>query len=77
MHKKFSIMHYGPESVMTDDNRDDLAALCSAVWNSDLADINGPPIRLFEPYSAHHITPAPELIAALCTNCGDRVETGP
>ena len=64
-HKKFSIMNYGAESEMTDADKEDLAALYSAVWSGSIEEINGTPIRLFRPYSEHRATPDLEAIAAL------------
>jgi len=47
---KFTIMNYGEESILTSTDQDDLKALYTAVWNGQLTEINGTPIRLFKPY---------------------------
>lgn len=48
----FTIMNYGAESVLTDDDRADLLRLYSAVWSGALTNINGTPIRLVRPFHA-------------------------
>ncbi len=50
-HSPFSIMNYGPESVLTDADRSDLTELYRLVWSGDLTAINGTPIRLVRPFS--------------------------
>ncbi len=50
-HNKFSIMNYGKESVLTDQDTKDLRRLYSLVWSGKLSDINGTGIRTFWPYS--------------------------
>ena len=54
-HNHFSIMNYGSASTMTQADRDDLAALYSLVWNGDLEEINGTPIRQVRPFSESRI----------------------
>lgn len=62
-HSRFSIMNYGPDSRMTDADRDDLRALYSAVWSGMLTDINGTPIRTFLPFSTHVMPdPVPMMV---------------
>ncbi len=51
-HSPFSIMNYGPNSVMTHSDREDLRRLYESAWSGELADINGTPIQFFKPYSA-------------------------
>ena len=51
-HKPFSIMNYGSQSVLTDDDRADVKRLYQAAWAGDLREINGTPIRLVKPFSA-------------------------
>lgn len=51
-HKPFSIMNYGNESELTDDDRADLKRLYEAAWSGELNNINGLPIRLVKPFSA-------------------------
>ncbi|MDS4025791.1 MAG: matrix metalloproteinase-11 [Candidatus Contendobacter sp.] len=51
-HKPFSIMNYGANSEMTDDDRSDLQSLYRLVWSGQLTQINGTPIRLVRPYHA-------------------------
>ena len=52
-HKPFSIMNYGADSKLTDADRADLKSLYTMVWNSQLTQINGTPIRAF---TAFHST---------------------
>jgi hypothetical protein len=51
-HKPFSIMNYGAESTLTEDDKSDLKQLYQSAWNGDLTHINGTPIRFFKPFSA-------------------------
>ncbi|WP_217701353.1 matrixin family metalloprotease [Tenacibaculum aiptasiae] len=49
-HKPFSIMNYGSKSIMTENDIADLKLLYNKVWNGELREINGTPIRTFFPY---------------------------
>ncbi|CAD73689.1 zinc-dependent metalloprotease family protein [Rhodopirellula baltica] len=49
-HRAFSIMNYGEQSELTEDDRSDLRELYRAVWSGVLTNVNGTPIRLFAPY---------------------------
>jgi len=49
-HNPFSIMNYGNNSELTDDDRKDLKLLYEGVWSGQLRKINGTPIKLFRPY---------------------------
>jgi hypothetical protein len=60
-HSKFSIMNYGNLSELTADDKNDLGRLYQSVWDGSLTNINGTPIRLFEPY---HTAGAPEALLA-------------
>lgn len=51
-HKRFTIMNYGSDSVLTDADKSDLALLYESVWKGELTHINGTPIRLIRPYHA-------------------------
>lgn len=51
-HNPFSIMNYGPQSVMTENDRSDLKRLYELAWSGALTDINGTPIQLVYPFSA-------------------------
>ena len=51
-HVPFSIMNYGPNSVMTDSDRDDLQRLYTGAWSGEIVDINGTPIQFVQPFSA-------------------------
>ncbi len=46
----FTIMNYGNNSELTDDDRRDLKLLYEGVWSGQLRNINGTPIKLFRPY---------------------------
>lgn len=63
VHKPFSIMNYGSESVMTADDRNDLKKLYQAAWNGTLTNINGTPIKLVKPF--HTLGAPPENIVAI------------
>jgi len=64
-HERFSIMNYGSNSTMTDNDRSDLKTLYALARSGALTHVNGTPIRLVRPFSA---TGAPtfgiDLIAA-------------
>ena len=49
-HRPFSIMNYGRQSELTNDDLDDLKRLYDSVWSGRLTEVNGTPIRLFTPY---------------------------
>jgi hypothetical protein len=51
-HRPFTIMNYGHQSQLTDDDRSDLKRLYQLVWSGDLTKINGTPIRLMKPFHA-------------------------
>lgn len=51
-HHPFTIMNYGPQSKLTDDDLSDLKELYRLAWSGHLTEINGTPIRLVRPYSA-------------------------
>ncbi|MBA3311901.1 MAG: matrixin family metalloprotease [Planctomycetaceae bacterium] len=63
-HKPFSIMNYGEESELTEDDKADLKRLYQAVWSGELTEINGTPIRLVEPFHAAGRIAFPASIAA-------------
>ncbi|MEM7170218.1 MAG: reprolysin-like metallopeptidase [Pseudomonadota bacterium] len=50
-HSPFSIMNYGPKSVMTPADQADLKTLYELAWSRDLTEINGTPIQLMRPFS--------------------------
>jgi predicted Zn-dependent protease len=49
-HKPFSIMNYGTQSELTNDDKADLKRLYQAAWSGELTQINGTPIRFMQPY---------------------------
>lgn len=49
-HNPFTIMNYGEDSTMTDNDRNDLEKLYQLVWSGELTRINGTPIKTFYPY---------------------------
>jgi len=51
-HKPFSIMNYGSESELTDDDKADMKRLYQKAWSGELTQINGTPIRFVKPFSA-------------------------
>lgn len=50
-HDKRSIMNYGPNSVLTQTDIEDLIRLYQQTWSGVLNEINGTPIRLMRPFS--------------------------
>lgn len=63
-HSPFSIMNYGPESVLTDADLIDLTELYRLVWSGQLTHVNDTPVRLVRPYSALADPCAPDPLAA-------------
>ncbi len=61
VHKPFTIMNYGSESVLTADDKSDLKRLYRMVWAAKLTEINGTPIRLVKPFHAIGV-PVGELV---------------
>lgn len=49
-HRPFSIMNYGHNSELTEDDRSDLRLLYNKVWNNELVEINRPRIVLVRPF---------------------------
>ncbi len=62
-HNPFSIMNYGSQSVLTDDDKADLKRLYRLAWSGELTSINGTPIRLVKPF--HTIADTPENMVAV------------
>ena len=62
-HNKFSIMNYGAESVLTEDDKSDLKRLYQKVWSGELTEINGTPVVQFRPFH-EAVTGAPSPTAA-------------
>lgn len=65
-HSKFSIMNYGTDSRMTDNDRHDLKTLYAMARSGKLKKINGTPVKLVRPFSETRLpaNPSIELIAA-------------
>lgn len=49
-HTPFTIMNYGAESVLTDNDRADLDRLYAWAWSTPRPELNGKAVKLFEPY---------------------------
>lgn len=49
-HKPFSIMNYGSQSELTNDDKSDLKELYQMAWRGELKNINGTPIKLVKPF---------------------------
>lgn len=71
-HSRFSIMNYGPDSMMTDNDRADLAALYENFWDGTLTHVNGTPVVEVHPFSSEIMPQQPYQIAAknACRCCG-------
>ncbi|BDT90832.1 MULTISPECIES: matrixin family metalloprotease [Nocardia] len=64
-HNPLTIMNYGNQSQLTEDDRDDLKRLYQAVWSGTLTNINGTPIRLVKPFSSTGtVVGGPPILAA-------------
>lgn len=50
VHRPFTIMNYGRNSELTDDDKADLKKLYLSVWSGQLTEINGTPIQLVRPF---------------------------
>ena len=68
-HSKFSIMNYGDDSFMTDDDRSDTKRLYELAWSGELTNINGTSIKLVTPFSAS-VSAAAGMSAAAAKQCG-------
>lgn len=67
-HSKFSIMNYGEDSKLTDDDRADLKHLYELAWTGQLKEINGTPIKFVKPFhDSGAEVEAPFAIAAMRT----------
>lgn len=64
-HSKFSIMNYGPNSRMTENDRADLAALYESFWDGSLEKINGTQVVAVHPFSATSTNQPPIQLAAM------------
>ena len=62
VHKPFTIMNYGSQSVLTADDRNDLKKLYQLTWAGELTNINGTPIKLVKPF--HTLGEKPDNIVA-------------
>lgn len=47
---RFTIMNYGPDSRLTEDDKLDLKRLYELVWTEQLNDINGTPVQIIKPF---------------------------
>ncbi len=54
VHNKVSIMNYGKDSRLTDNDKKDLKRMYQMAWKGELTDINGTPIQWVKPF---HTTP--------------------
>jgi hypothetical protein len=64
-HSPFSIMNYGPKSVLTDADLTDLTELYRSAWSGELTQINGTPIHFVRPFSAAVPAIVPVAAAAM------------
>jgi hypothetical protein len=62
-HKPFTIMNYGSQSILTDDDKADLKLLYQLVWSGELTQINGTPIKLVKAF--HTLAAPPENLIAV------------
>jgi hypothetical protein len=62
-HRPFSIMNYGNQSELTDDDKADLKRLYQGVWSGELTEINRTPVRFMKPF--HTIGVPPDNLVAV------------
>jgi len=62
VHNKFSIMNYGKDSRLTDDDKKDLKRMYQLAWNGELTDINSTAIKFVKPF--HTIAETPSNLVA-------------
>jgi hypothetical protein len=63
VHRPFSVMNYGDESRLTDDDRRDLRRLYQLAWSGQLTQINGTPIKFVRPF--HTIGAPPQTLVTM------------
>lgn len=56
VHQPFSIMNYGNQSELTEDDKRDLKRLYQLAWGGELANINRTPIRFVQPFHTSGVT---------------------
>jgi hypothetical protein len=74
VHKKFTIMNYGPDSKLMGADRTDLKKLYQSVWTGHVTDINGTPVRLVKPF---HTAGAPPDTMQVQANLQPQVAATP
>ena len=75
-HRPFSIMNYGSQSELTDDDKADLKRLYQAAWSGELTEINGTQIRHVKPFNTIRVSPE-DLVAVVQTPAvGSAATTG-
>jgi len=62
VHSKFSIMNYGADSRLTEDDKKDLKRMYQMAWNGELTEINGTPIKFVKPF--HTVAETAENLVA-------------
>ncbi|MGZ5443138.1 MAG: matrixin family metalloprotease [Thermoanaerobaculia bacterium] len=62
VHSKFSIMNYGVDSRLTDNDKKDLKRMYQAAWSGELKNINGTPIKFVKPF--HTMAGFPDNVVA-------------
>lgn len=67
-HRPFTIMNYGEQSELTNDDKGDLKKLYELVWSGALTEINGTEIRLVKPFHTSGIKPRPSPVAPIFSN---------
>jgi Metallo-peptidase family M12B Reprolysin-like len=65
-HRPFSIMNYGSQSELTDDDKADLKRLYQSAWSGELTEINGTQIRHVKPFNTIRVSPE-NLVAVVQT----------
>jgi Metallo-peptidase family M12B Reprolysin-like len=72
-HKPFSIMNYGSQSELSDDDKSDLKRLYQMVWSGELTEINGTPIRFMQPFHTAGVLPVSSVASEHVHAVGESV----
>jgi hypothetical protein len=68
VHRRFTIMNYGPDSKLTADDRSDLKRLYQSAWRGELTHVNGTPIKFVRPF--HTLAePVDSMVAIAAAAC--------
>jgi hypothetical protein len=75
-HRPFSIMNYGSQSELTDDDKADLKRLYQSAWSGELTEINGTQIRHVKPFNTIRVSPENLVAVVQAPTVGATAATG-